>query len=356
MRNVLIIILLVTLTIGVVGFGYVNQEDNRKSAEKPVTKEVDVSQDKGLRPLKPGKNEVRYISEGEEIVANLYLPEDYAEGEKRPAIVINPPATGVKEQTIGIYAEKLSHKGFVTLAFDPRGFGESEGHPQLQNPYRITEDIKNSVSFIRTLKEVDVDNVFSMGMCAGSGYAAYATAFDSRIKAVAIVSPFLTSADDYFQALGGSANLRKVLMPAAAKARQQYYETGEDIMTKIVPETEEEMKLARPITIGMREYYLPGKPGDVPNWKNGLSLMSTDAILSFSIFDFTNMFDAVPVYVVYGNHAITAGGAERFYQEINGPKDKLVIEGAGHFDLYWMSEYVDPAVVSISQFLESNIK
>ncbi len=62
--------------------------------------------------LKPGKNVVSYDSEGEKIVAHVYLPKNYVKGQKKPAIVINPPATGVKEQTIGLYAEKLSNKGF----------------------------------------------------------------------------------------------------------------------------------------------------------------------------------------------------------------------------------------------------
>jgi len=305
--------------------------------------------------LKPGKNVVNYDSEGERIAAYVYLPEDYVEGEKRPAIVINPPATGVKEQTIGLYAEKLSQKGFITLAFDPRGFGESEGHPLLQDPYRISEDIYNSVSFIRTLEEVDADNVFNMGVCAGAGYASHAAAFDSRIKAVAMVSPYLTSADDYLQLMGSPTNLRTNLMPQGAAARQKYYTTGEDTTIKMVPETAEEVKTARPIGVGMMEYYLPGKPGDVPTWQNALSLMSMNSVLSFSAYNFSHLFEAVPVYMVYGDQAITANGAIKFYEAINGPKEKLVFEGAGHFDLYWQPEYVDPAVEGISTFLKSYI-
>mgnify|MGYP002064458387 CR=1 FL=1 len=77
--------------------------------------------------MKPGENKVSFISEGQKLAGLLYLPEDYQKGEKRPAIVFIRPGTGVKEQTAGLYAKLLSEKGFVTLAFDPRGFGESEG-------------------------------------------------------------------------------------------------------------------------------------------------------------------------------------------------------------------------------------
>jgi fermentation-respiration switch protein FrsA (DUF1100 family) len=270
--------------------------------------------------------------------------------------VITPPNTGVKEQTAGLYAKKLSEKGFITLAFDPRGFGESEGHPLLLDPHRQAEDVRNSVSFVRTLKQVDKENVFNMGMCAGAGISPFATAFDSRVRAQVVVSPYVTAADNWFQAFGGAANLRATMMPGEAAARDSYFATGEDMTMKIVPETEEEMKSALPIAIGMREYYLPGKPGDVPNWKNEVSLVSLGAVLSFSVFNYTHMLEPVPVYMVYGDVAVSAGGAIRFYDALKGPKERLVIEGAGHFDLYWMPEYVDPAVEGIANFLQKHIQ
>ncbi len=305
------------------------------------------------KDLNPGKNKVTYFSGGERVVADVYLPKDYVKGEKRPAIVITPPASGVKEQTAGLYAKKLSDKGFVTLAFDPRGFGESEGHEVLLNPYRIAEDAMSAVSFMRSLNEVDPNKVYNMGICAGSGYAAYATAFDARPRAVIMVSPYLTSSDDFLKAVKGStAAVRKFIMPGAAAARQKYFETGEDMFFKIVPTTAEEKKKARPMGVGMMEYYLPGKPGDVPNWKNKLSLQSGDAVLSFSVYNFASWFDAVPVYMAYGKQAISAEGAKRFYDQINGPKQLLVIDGAGHFDMYWRPECVDPTVLGISKFLK----
>ena len=305
--------------------------------------------------LHHGKNEVYYKNHGERIAAFLFIPEDFKEGEKRSAIVINPPATGVKEQTTSVYAERLSKKGFITLAFDPRGFGESEGHPQLQNPYKIADDIKTSVSYLRALKEVDKDNIFSLGICAGSGFAAFATAFDSRIKALALVSPFLTTSEEYLKIFGGSAGLRQKLFPAAAAVEDSYHQKGEDKTDRIVPITEREIATARPIPLGMRDYYLAGKPGDVPNWKNELSLLSLGPTLSFSIYNFTNFFDSVPVYMVYGELAASAAGAQRFYDAIKGPKEKLVIKGARHFDLYWKPECVNPAVEGISRFLKNQV-
>jgi len=38
------------------------------------------------------------------------------------------------------------------------------------------------------------------------------------------------------------------------------------------------------------------------------------------------------------------------HQQINGPKKRVIAEGANHFDLYWKPEYVDPAVADILSF------
>jgi len=59
--------------------------------------------------------------------ALVHIPKNYEEDQKKPAIVITRPGSGVKEQTAGIYAQKFSEQGFVTLVFDPKGFGESQG-------------------------------------------------------------------------------------------------------------------------------------------------------------------------------------------------------------------------------------
>jgi alpha/beta superfamily hydrolase len=175
--------------------------------------------------LKPGKNTVEYLSNGSRISAFLFIPEDYVEGEKRPAIVITPPNSGVKEQTAGIYAEELSKKGFVTLAFDPRGFGDSGGHPLLVDPLRQVVDARNSIDFISSLEQVDADNIFNMGLCVGSGISAYETSTDSRIKAQAMVSPLLGFGDMEVE-LPIPADLIYII---SGLAKVQYAITGNDI-------------------------------------------------------------------------------------------------------------------------------
>ena len=53
-----------------------------------------------------------------------------AEG-KLPAIAVSGPFGAVKEQSSGLYAQKMAELGFLTIAFDPSYTGESGGTPPL---------------------------------------------------------------------------------------------------------------------------------------------------------------------------------------------------------------------------------
>jgi fermentation-respiration switch protein FrsA (DUF1100 family) len=65
---------------------------------------------------------VTFTADGLTLVGNLAVAADGA-----PAVVLTGPFTGVKEQVVGTYAARLHERGLTTLAFDHRGFGESEG-------------------------------------------------------------------------------------------------------------------------------------------------------------------------------------------------------------------------------------
>jgi len=60
------------------------------------------------------------------------------------ALVFAGPMTSVKEQATGNYAVAMAARGFVTLAFDHRHFGESQGQP----PASISKTPARPTSFL----------------------------------------------------------------------------------------------------------------------------------------------------------------------------------------------------------------
>ena len=112
---------------------------------------------------------------GEEVIGVLRVPKG-AQG--APALVFDGPLTSVKEQVAGNYADALAARGFVTLAFDHRHFGESGGQPrQYEHPGRKLEDVRAAVAALAELPEVDGERIGAVGVCAGALAPAFARAF-----------------------------------------------------------------------------------------------------------------------------------------------------------------------------------
>ena len=81
------------------------------------------------------------------LAADVYVPKN-AEG-KLPAIAVSGPFGAVKEQSSGLYAQKMVELGFFAIAFDPSYTGESGGTPRyVASPDINTEDFCAAVDFL----------------------------------------------------------------------------------------------------------------------------------------------------------------------------------------------------------------
>ena len=128
------------------------------------------------------------------LAADMYTPKG-TEG-KLPAIAVSGPFGAVKEQSSGLYAQKMAELGFLTIAFDPSYTGESGGTPRyVASPDINTEDFCAAVDFLSVQENVDPERIGIIGICGWSGMAINAAAIDTRIKATAAITinPFLTS-------------------------------------------------------------------------------------------------------------------------------------------------------------------
>ena len=111
---------------------------------------------------------VSYYSEGARLSAVLYVPDGAGPASRRPGIVLCHGFTGIKELILPDYAQRLAAAGYVALAFDYRGFGESEGERGRLIPSAQVTDIRNSVTFLETLDEVDPEGIGLWGTSYGA--------------------------------------------------------------------------------------------------------------------------------------------------------------------------------------------
>ena len=63
------------------------------------------------------------------LAADVYVPKS-AEG-KLPAIAVSGPFGAVKEQSSGLYAQKMAELGFFAIAFDPSLYRRERRHAPL---------------------------------------------------------------------------------------------------------------------------------------------------------------------------------------------------------------------------------
>ena len=216
------------------------------------------------------------------------------------------------------------------------------------------EDVDSSIDFVHTLDIVDKDNVFNMGICVGSAISTYETASDPRIKAQLMVSPVFLTPEENIMPIP-----MDVAYVASGAAKTYHAVTGSDLpLGPLVQETnrgEDEPEIN--LGAGMDKYYLPGKPGYAPTWENHFSLISMVPVMKWKdFFEAAAKFDTTPIYMVYGTKAFSRHGAAKFYEMSGGPKNRLILEGAGHFDIYWKPEFVEPAVEGLAEFLETQVE
>lgn len=111
------------------------------------------------------------------------------------------------------YGTFFAQHGYTCLSFDYRHFGHSEGHPrQLLEVSKQKEDWHKALAYIRSLPEVDPEQVGIFGSSFGGGLVIMIAAEDPRVKATISQCPFTSG-------LHSAMTLSPLsLLPTTAKA------------------------------------------------------------------------------------------------------------------------------------------
>lgn len=288
----------------------------------------------------------------------LYLPENMNENEQYAAIVCVHPGGGVKEQTSGPYAKRLSEQGFVALAFDASHQGESEGEPRyIESPARRVEDIRCAVDYLTTLPFVDRNRIGAMGICAGGGYAISATQTERRIKAVATVS-MVDIGTVFRETWSRNVDVEgqlKFLEEVAAQRTADVNSGSKPKLVHFVPEADEIDENTHPEMVEAHDLYRTPR-GQHPRSENLFPFYCNAEIMAFDAFAMASVYLTQPLLLIVGEKAASIHHSERVYNLTRGPKELFKIKDAIHFDLYDKPFYMEQAAKKMGDFFKKELK
>jgi fermentation-respiration switch protein FrsA (DUF1100 family) len=293
---------------------------------------------------------------GTTIVANLFKPANFDATRKHAAVVVTHPFGGVKEQTSGLYAQRLAEQGLITLAYDASYQGESGGEPRLMEvPAQRVDDISCAIDHLVRQPWVDADKIGSLGICAGGSYAICNAQTELRVKAVATVSLFnLGEARREAMGLRSFEERMKLLQDAAEQRTREA--RGEPVrLIAPVPESPAEFTDKTPDLYRQGyEYYLTPR-AQHPNAPNRYMLSSLPLQMNFFPFAQVETISPRPVLMIVGEKADTKFWSDEVLTKAQEPKELFVIKDATHMDMYDKPQFVTPAVAKLTAFFSQHV-
>ena len=269
------------------------------------------------------------------LAADLYTPKS-AEG-KLPAIAVSGPFGAVKEQSSGLYAQKMAELGFLTLAFDPSYTGESGGTPRyVASPDINTEDFCAAVDFLSVQENADPERIGIIGICGWGGMAINAAAMDTRIKATAAMTMYdmtRVNANGYFDS-ENTADARYAKKQAMNAQRTADYKNGTYALAGGVVDP-----LPEDAPQFVKDYYgyYKTQRGYHPrslNSNGGWNVTSSLSFMNMPILQYAGEIRSA-VLLVHGEKAHSRYFSEGAYEKLTGDnKELMIIPGANHVDLY----------------------
>ncbi len=163
-------------------------------------------------PADVEKRAVVIWSDGTRMAGDLYLPKEREDGKRLPAIVFCNGTGGTKAGPPERLGVKFAQAGFVFLAFDYRGWGQSDGklmalekQPRPDEKGEVTVkarvarwqmdfadqvfDVRCAISFLSGEAAVDTKKIGVIGTSYGGGISTYVAGYDKRVACAAAQVP-----------------------------------------------------------------------------------------------------------------------------------------------------------------------
>ncbi len=291
-----------------------------------------------------------FTAGGLRLAGELYLPSGAAEGKRYPGIVLCQGLSGVKEKVLPEVAGFFCGEGFACLAFDYRGFGESEGVRPRLFPRERVEDARSAISCLISRPVIDPRRVGLYGLSYGATIVPYAAAFDRRVKAVVAVSGsgngerWMRSLRTADQWLGFQKSLEEDRIAVARTGKSRLVP-----LTEIVPFSDTFWRKYRGLSSDQESSSIPkASAASVPEFP----LSTAAAMTEFSPDTVTGLVSPRPLLFIHGEEddVCPVELALEMYRRSGDPKKIIIIPGRDHIDLDHGDGLEEQAGLSLSWF------
>ncbi|HXF86741.1 MAG TPA: alpha/beta fold hydrolase [Xanthobacteraceae bacterium] len=131
------------------------------------------------------ETKVTIPSDGLKLAGVVRVPDGLAAGERRPAfIVMHGFGSNMNSNNVLEPCAMFERLGYVTLRFDMRGCGASEGERGRILCLDQVSDTRNALTFLAQHSQVDAERIGLIGSSFGAAVAIYTGGVDRRVAAV----------------------------------------------------------------------------------------------------------------------------------------------------------------------------
>ena len=182
------------------------------------------------------------------ITADLYKSADH---NKKPILILlhGSQPWGRKEGLIRLLGQRFAGMGWLVIAPDSRGFGDSGDPKNINDPnaWKVGNDIKHVIDYATKIKGTDPDRIYVFGHSLGANYAMEGGLYDHRVKGIILVGPsrYLT---------GINHEVTKWSLTRFSADRRLQSMLKPEVMTSIIPRS----------NIGVLSQGILAKAGHVP--------------------------------------------------------------------------------------------
>ncbi len=285
---------------------------------------------------------------------DLYIPKNVG-SQLLPALAISGPFGAVKEQSSGLYANQMTERGFIALAFDPSYTGESSGEPRnVASPDISTEDFSAAVDFLGIQKTVDRNKIGIIGICGWAGFALNATAIDKRVKAVATTSMY-----DMTRVMSKGYNDVVTLEERTKTLEQLGEQRWKDAESGTPAYQAPYNKLSggeAQFLVEYHDYYMTprGYHERSVNSGNAWTMTTPLSFMNMPILTYIKEISPRPMLLITGENAHSRYFSETAYNNASEPKELMIIPNAVHVDLYDKLDKIP--FDKLETFFKSNLK